>query len=568
MITKRGAGFPRSVETVASETSRDLHGELHDRPPRARDDREGAGSRELDDEALGAVPERRAGGDRRPRVDAIPVPRATAGVHRGRARSVTAREGALKIREAARVLAEGYDVEYLLHGSAVPLDGRDRLVTLEPPDRGVRPGGRRAPPRPKASPVTALGEPAPLPPSSRRSRSPSGSSSWRSASPRSSEGQDPDTVITGAWADEALWRSVRLVTDAGAAGPRRPPDPSQVVERSARIAGERPRAPRSPPAHDGALLRSPCVVQTPRPLGTAGRDVLAAERHQQLHLDRRMRQGRLERLEQPVDALARQRRDRRPTRVPPASRARARSRRRGRSCSGRAPRGCQPAPISPSTARTASICSSSSGEDASATCTTRSARVTSSSVERNASTRSCGSLPTNPTVSEIVRRRPPGQLRAGAPWDRASRTAGRPRTRRRRVSRVHQRRLAGVRVARRSRPAARRCPGAAPASCRGSCASALMSRRSFAMRAADVLAVDLHLRLAAADPCADAAAEPAHRLAPAPQAGQQVVQLRELDLGLALRGCGRAARRCRGSARCGRSPSRRAAPRACAAGPA
>src|SRR3712207_7174955 len=35
---------------------------------------------------------------------------------------VTAREGALKLREAARRLAEGFDAEYLLHGSAVPLD--------------------------------------------------------------------------------------------------------------------------------------------------------------------------------------------------------------------------------------------------------------------------------------------------------------------------------------------------------------------------------------------------------------------------------------------------------------
>jgi NADPH-dependent glutamate synthase beta subunit-like oxidoreductase len=34
------------------------------------------------------------------------------------------------------LLAEGYDAEYLLHGSAVPLDHRDRLVALSPPDPG------------------------------------------------------------------------------------------------------------------------------------------------------------------------------------------------------------------------------------------------------------------------------------------------------------------------------------------------------------------------------------------------------------------------------------------------
>jgi len=36
--------------------------------------------------------------------------------------------------------------------------------------------------------------------------------------------------------------------------------------------------------------------------------------------------------------------------------------------------------------------------------------VTSSSVDRNASTRSCGSFETKPTVSEIVAARPPGNV--------------------------------------------------------------------------------------------------------------------------------------------------------------
>ena len=56
---------------------------------------------------------------------------------------------------------------------------------------------------------------------------------------------------------------------------------------------------------------------------------------------------------------------------------------------------------------------------------------------------------------------------------------------------------------------------------------------------------------------ADAAAQPRHRLAPAAQPRQQVVELRELDLRLALALNARAARRCPGSARSDRSPSRR-----------
>jgi glucosamine--fructose-6-phosphate aminotransferase (isomerizing) len=46
--------------------------------------------------------------------------------------AITAREGALKLREAARVLAEGYEGEYLLHGGAVPLTAADGLLLLTP----------------------------------------------------------------------------------------------------------------------------------------------------------------------------------------------------------------------------------------------------------------------------------------------------------------------------------------------------------------------------------------------------------------------------------------------------
>lgn len=48
------------------------------------------------------------------------------------AAAVTALEGALKAREAARVAAEGFESELLLHGNAVPLDERDRLLVLQP----------------------------------------------------------------------------------------------------------------------------------------------------------------------------------------------------------------------------------------------------------------------------------------------------------------------------------------------------------------------------------------------------------------------------------------------------
>src|SRR5207245_2260691 len=46
--------------------------------------------------------------------------------------AISAREGALKLREAARVLAEGYEAEYLLHGQAVPLQRGDALLLVNP----------------------------------------------------------------------------------------------------------------------------------------------------------------------------------------------------------------------------------------------------------------------------------------------------------------------------------------------------------------------------------------------------------------------------------------------------
>jgi len=51
---------------------------------------------------------------------------------------ITAREGALKIREGARVLAEGFDTDRLLHGGCVPYTAADGLVLLEP---GADPDG-------------------------------------------------------------------------------------------------------------------------------------------------------------------------------------------------------------------------------------------------------------------------------------------------------------------------------------------------------------------------------------------------------------------------------------------
>lgn len=119
--------------------------------------------------------------------------------------AVTAREGALKLREASRVLAEGFESEYLLHGSAVPLTGADHLIAVDP---GGDPSGLTAALAVAAEregiPVARLDPPPGLHPMLAQFpltvRLQALASRWADR-----QGVDPDTVILGAWADTAVW---------------------------------------------------------------------------------------------------------------------------------------------------------------------------------------------------------------------------------------------------------------------------------------------------------------------------------------------------------------------------
>jgi glucosamine--fructose-6-phosphate aminotransferase (isomerizing) len=120
---------------------------------------------------------------------------------------ITAREGALKLREGARMLAEGYDTELFLHGSAVPFTAADGVLLLEP---GADPDGLTAAVGAAAAaegiPVAALAAPA------------GGLSPVLAQFPMTVRvqllaerfaalrGSDPDTVITGHWAEPEMWR--------------------------------------------------------------------------------------------------------------------------------------------------------------------------------------------------------------------------------------------------------------------------------------------------------------------------------------------------------------------------
>lgn len=120
--------------------------------------------------------------------------------------AVTAREGALKIREAARMLAEGFDTDRLLHGGAVPLTAADGLVVLEPaadPD-GVT-GAVAAAARAEKIPVAELAAApglapllAQIPMTVRLQLLAENFARLRR--------QNPDVAIVGAWDEPELWR--------------------------------------------------------------------------------------------------------------------------------------------------------------------------------------------------------------------------------------------------------------------------------------------------------------------------------------------------------------------------
>ena len=203
-LTRQGAGLPDALETVPKEASETYTVSytavllLLARLANA------LGAESLSPDAIAKVPGAVADAIENPGIDRIVAPRRLLVLFGEGPASVTAREGALKLREASRFPAEGYDVEYLLHGSAVPLGGDDHLVALSPPDtdglvRVVANAAEREGVR-----VTTLAETADLPPllaqiplTVRLQML-----ALRFAEAR---GQNPDRVITGAWGDAGLW---------------------------------------------------------------------------------------------------------------------------------------------------------------------------------------------------------------------------------------------------------------------------------------------------------------------------------------------------------------------------
>jgi glutamine---fructose-6-phosphate transaminase (isomerizing) len=204
-ITRRGAGFPDSIETVDKESSETYTVSYTATLLVLALLAQQLGAQSFAPDTLRDLPEAVAGAIDGPGTDAVPSDARVIVIAGSGPASVTAREGALKVREGARALAEGFDAEYLLHGSAVPLRAGDHLITLTPPDAdgfvtGIGTAGRAA-----GMGVTDLHEPWPLPlllaqiPLTARLQM----LALRLAAARD---MNPDTVIEGPWLSDALWK--------------------------------------------------------------------------------------------------------------------------------------------------------------------------------------------------------------------------------------------------------------------------------------------------------------------------------------------------------------------------
>jgi glucosamine--fructose-6-phosphate aminotransferase (isomerizing) len=201
-ITRVGGELPDPVETVEKETSHTYTVSYTAALVQLARLAFELGAESFSPEALARVPD----SVRSALDDAAPVEqpeRLLVFTGEGPA-GVTAREGALKVREASRFPSEGYEVETLLHGHAVPLNASDHLVALAPPDTDGLTAGVQTAARTVGIGVTRIEEPADLPvllaqiPLTVRLQA----LALRFALER---GTNPDVAIEGPWEDPELW---------------------------------------------------------------------------------------------------------------------------------------------------------------------------------------------------------------------------------------------------------------------------------------------------------------------------------------------------------------------------
>jgi glutamine---fructose-6-phosphate transaminase (isomerizing) len=204
-ITADGVGWPEAIETGAKERShtytRSYTGALALLALIAEE----LGADGVGREAVIAAADATEKAIADPGLDGLPEPERLLVITGSGAGAVTAREGALKLREASRLPAEGYDAEMLLHGSAVPLGPKDALLVLgsgRDSDDFLRQLASAA--RAENVPTAELDQPTPA--DELMAQIPLTARLQLLASRRAdSGGHDPDLVITGAWDDKRLW---------------------------------------------------------------------------------------------------------------------------------------------------------------------------------------------------------------------------------------------------------------------------------------------------------------------------------------------------------------------------
>jgi glutamine---fructose-6-phosphate transaminase (isomerizing) len=203
-VTRRGGSLPDAIETVEKETSHTYTASYTAALVQLARLAHELGARAYSAATLERVPAAVRAAIDDPGTRAIAQPERLLVLTGEGPAAVTAREGALKVREAARFPAEGYDVEYLLHGHAVPLNASDHLVTLVPPDTQGLTAGVADAARSVGIAVTRIEEPGDLPspleqiPLTVRLQA----LALRYALER---GQNPDVAIEGPWDDAELW---------------------------------------------------------------------------------------------------------------------------------------------------------------------------------------------------------------------------------------------------------------------------------------------------------------------------------------------------------------------------
>ena len=207
-VTGVGRGWPDAIETVAPDESHTytvsytatlavlarLAHEL------------GAADGSPGQVAQAAAAVRRACAD--PGTEEVAVPARSLAIAGCGPWGITAREGALKIREGARMLAEGFDTDRLLHGGAVPLTAADGLVLLEPaadPDGLTAALGSAAEAEGVPVSVLAAADGDRLPPLLAQIPMTVRLQLLAERLARLRR-QNPDVAIVGAWGEPALWR--------------------------------------------------------------------------------------------------------------------------------------------------------------------------------------------------------------------------------------------------------------------------------------------------------------------------------------------------------------------------